>query len=194
MIKNIAIIAIMLGFVASVVFLDVPIIQNVLSSQKEIENKEQTLIEKEAFIKTIEGLIEKYENSKEVFKNLDIILPGDSDVPNLIVQIEAMVNQSGMKMSDIDIATADQKELSKASAARNKGDTSQEKVVSDYKIIAVDLMVNGDYIAFKKFLQTIEENMRLMNIESITFSQESQQSSGSTFEFNVILNTYYYAN
>lgn len=194
MIKNIIIILIMLGFVASVIFLDVPIIQSVLNTRKEVESKQQALSEKEIFIKNIERLIQKYKGSEDVLKNLDIILPEDSDVPNLIVQIEAIANQSGVNIVNIGISISDEKGESKAAAARSGASASQVKSVTDYKTIIVDLEVEGDYATLKSFLQVTEANMRLMNIESIEFSQKSQQDSGSVFTFNVVLNTYYYAN
>jgi len=194
MTKNLIFIVITLGLIASIIFLDVPIVQGVLNMRKEITNKQETLIKKEALIKTIEKLIDKYKNSEGVLKKLDDILPGDSDVPNLIVQIEAIAKESGMSMSDVGIAVSDQTEASKAEAVRSGGSANQEKVSVDYQAVAIDLRMSGDYAALKRFLQAVEENMRLMDIESITFSTKSREGAGSTFEFEVVLNTYYYIN
>lgn len=194
MTKNLIFIVITLGLVASIIFLDVPIIQSVLNVRKEITAKQEELVKKEALIKTIEKLIDKYKSSEEILKKLDYILPGDSDVPNLIVQIDAIAKESGMNVGNVDIVVSDQKGTSKAEAARSGGTTNQEKTAVDYKVVTIGLEMSGDYTALKKFLQTVEENIRLIDIESITLSTKSQEGTGSVFEFNVVLNTYYYTN
>jgi Tfp pilus assembly protein PilO len=192
MIKNLITIVIILAFVVVVVFLDIPIVQGVLNSRKDIVSNQNLLSERENFIKTIESLIDKYKNNEEVLKNLDNILPGDSDVPDLLVQIEAMANAGGMVVKDVNITVVDDKEASKAAAART-GAVAQEKAPSNYKTISIDLTATGDYSALKKFLQAIEENMRLIDVDSISFSGKTQGSS-SLFDFNITLMTYYYTN
>lgn len=192
MTKNLITIVIILAFVAVVIFLDIPIVQSVLNSRKDIVSNQNLLSERESFIKTIENLIDKYKNNEEVLKNLDNILPGDSDVPDLLVQIEALANAGGIVVKDVNIAVVDDKEASKAAAARTGG-VAQEKVPSNYKTISIDLTATGDYSALKKFLQAIEENMRLIDVDSISFSGKTQGSS-SLFDFNITLRTYYYTN
>jgi Tfp pilus assembly protein PilO len=110
----------------------------------------------------------------------------------LLVQIEALANAGGMVVNDINIIVIDEKETSKAEAVRS-GEAVQEKAPVDYKVVTVDLMMSGDYSAVKKFLQAIEDNMRLIDVESILLSTRTQ-GIGSLFDFNVVLKTYYYAN
>jgi Tfp pilus assembly protein PilO len=194
MVKNIIVIVIALGFIGSIVFLDVPMIQGVLASKKEVENKQILFSEKEAFIKTVERLITKYKNNEEALNKLDVILPTDSDVPNLLVEMEALANEAGSAINDINILVTDDKGTSKAETARTGGEVSSEKTSVDYKIVRVDLTISGDYNALKKFLQAAEENMRLIDVESITFSNKTQDKSMPLFDFNVVLKTYYYIN
>ena len=190
--KNLIIVVVILAFVAIVIFLDVPMVQSVLSSKKEIENNQTLLNEKQDFIKIVENLMNKYKSSEEVLKNLDNILPNDSDVPDLLVQIEALANDGGVVLKDVNISTVDDKGVSKAEAVRT-GDTTQEKTPSSYKTVTVDLIGTGDYNALRKFLQAIGENMRLIDVDSIVLSGKTQ-GLGSLFDFEIILKTYYYTN
>jgi Tfp pilus assembly protein PilO len=194
MTKNLIFIVITLGLVASIIFLDVPIVQGVLNMRKEITVKQEELVKKEAFIKTIEKLIDKYKNSEESLKKLDDILPGDSDVPNLIVQIEAIAKESGMSVGGVNIAVSNQEGASKAETVRSGGSAGQEKVVVDYQVVTINLKMSGNYATLKAFLRAVEENMRLIDIESIAFSTKSREIIGSTFEFDMVLSTYYYIN
>ena len=190
--KNLIIVVVILAFVAIVIFLDVPMVQSVLSSKKEIENNQTLLNERQDFIKIVENLMNKYKSSEEVLKNLDNILPNDSDVPDLLVQIEALANDGGVVLKDVNVSTVDDKGVSKAEAVRT-GDTTQEKTPSSYKTVTVDLIGTGDYNALRKFLQAIEENMRLIDVDSIVLSGKTQ-GLGSLFDFDIILKTYYYTN
>ena len=173
------------------VFLDVPMVQGILNSRGEVKSKQTALLEKEAFIKTIEGLIEKYKTNQEILKNLDVILPGDSDVPNLLVELEALAKAGGMMISDIKIASVETKSSSRADTAGGEG-VVQKQASVNYQVIAITLVVKGDYAAFKNFLQAIETNIRLVDLESADFNATSE-GAASLFDFNVVLKTYYYA-
>ncbi len=178
MIKNIFIIILTLGFIGSVIFLDVPMVQNVLGIKKDIETQQKLLSEKNDFIQTVEKLAEKYKGNEDVFKQLNFILPNDEDVPNLIVQLEALANGSGIILSDITFAKEEE----------------TEKELLDYKTISVDLRLSGSYESFKNFLATVENNMRLTDVDSINFQAKTDGGSSAPFDFDVILKTYYQIN
>lgn len=192
MIKNLIIIAVILGFFASVVFLDVPMVQGILSFRQEIKTKQQQLIEKEDLIRTVEALMEKYKDNEEILKNLDVILPEESNIPDLLVQLEALANAGGMVISDTKISTLEAKKTSKAETATT-GEAAQEKT-ADYKTVTIGLVMSGDYSSMKNFLQVVEKNMRLIDVDSIIFSGQSEGGTKSLFDFDIVLKTYYYAN
>jgi len=176
MIKNIFIGVFIVIIVGSIIFLDVPTFQNISEFKTQIGTQQKTLDEEKMFISRVQTLIEEYDLNQEIFKKLDYILPVDSDVPNLIVQLESLTKDNGIILNDIQISSV----------------VMGDKTVN-YGTIAISLKLSGDYRAFKNFLQATENNIRLADIDSINLA--SKEDSGIfTFEYEVNLNTYYQVN
>jgi len=189
MTKNIIITISILGFIAAVVLLDMPAVQKVLDLRKSIKDEQGLLNEKKDFIDRVEKLIGTYQDNKETLKNIDSIMPSDSDTPNLIVQLEAVAAGSGVLLSDLNFTIVEEKKGSEKAQEVRSG-AIQEQAPKDYNTVSVDMKMTGDYLSFDKFLKTVEENMRLLDIESINFAPKLI-GAVSGFEFEVVLKTYY---
>lgn len=185
MIKNIFILILILGFIAIVIFLDVPQIQGVLDLRKSVKNEKEIFLEKQDILAKVEKLGEDYKANEENFKKVNYILPSGQDIPNLIVQLEALAFEGGMILESFDLSITEEKAVSRAAEVR----TQEEVQVRDYQTLSIDLKLTGSYTGFEKFLKALEENIRLMDIESITLSPQSEVSS--VFNFNIIVKTYY---
>lgn len=186
MIKNIIIFILIFGFIGAVVFLDIPGVQEILKTKKQIEIEENLLLERQDLLAKIERLKDDYEENNENFKRVSYILPSTQDIPSLIVQLEALALEGGLILENIEIFTAEQQQIS--SRRRIPG---QEQVSSkNYKILNINLSLTGDYSALKNLLTALEENIRLMDINSIAFSSQSTEEI-QFFDFNLSLQTYY---
>jgi len=186
MIRNIIIITIILGFIAVVVFLDIPGVQNVLAKRKEIKDQQQVLLDKQDLLLRVEKLTRLYEENKENVEKTNYILPSSEEVPNLIVQLEALAFEQGLVLGKVDLETP-----------TGQGITleGEQKPVQDYEIMNVNMELTGTYEGLKSFLKAAEENIRLMDIKSISFKAGQEAEEGAEgpqiFDFSVILNTYY---
>ena len=174
MIKNIIIIILILGFVAVVVFLDVPRVQSVLNLKKDINIQKQIFIETQELASKIENLTKSSQENKESVEKTNYILPDSEDIPNLIVQLEALAFEQGLILEKIEFTLIKQ----------------ESENIKDYQTLSVNMRLIGSYPALKNFLKAAEENMRLMDISSINFSTPSEESL-QIFEFDLSLNTYY---
>lgn len=185
MFKNIVVIILLLGFVGIVIFLDVPRVQEILDLRRKVESQEQALLQKEELMAKVERLKDKYEDNEESLKKVNYILPSEKKIPSLIVQIEAMTLEAGLILEKIEFSVASQDKTTKVR-------TPAQENIGDYKTLRIDLDLIGDYLAFKNFLELIEENIRLMDIDSINFSPNySEEGELLLFDFNTTLITYY---
>lgn len=190
MIKNIIIGILILGFIASIIFLDVPWAQKMLNLRKKLANERKSLQEQQDFIAKIEKLTQSYKDNTEVLKNIDYIMTNDVDAPGLIVQLEALAGGSGMLLSNINFALSEESIGSEKAKEVRSGEIKTEQASKQYNIVNINAKMTGDYLAFNRFLQLVEENLRLLDIESITFAPH-QTSGASNFEFDVNLRAYY---
>lgn len=190
MIKNIVIFILLLIFVAVVVFLDLPRIQNILDLRIKIDSEKEKLSEKQLLLAKIEKLEKKYEEAEESLKKVNYILPSSQEIPNLIVQLEALALEGGLVLESIQFSEV--KEVTQARAEAVRTATKETQSV-DYKILSIELSLKGTYSAFKNFLKLVEENIRLMDINSISLSPESleEEMEAPIFDLNIKINTYY---
>jgi Tfp pilus assembly protein PilO len=177
MTKNIIIIILILAFIGVIVFLDVPGVQGVLDLRREIQIEEQKFSDKQELLIKMEELNQVYEENLEGAGKVAYIIPSGKDLPNLIVQLESVVFGSGLVLEEIN--------FSETSSDQSEGQTKPV----NYKILSVSLRLIGSYASFEGFLQTIEENMRLLDIMSIEFSPQTEGTD--LFNFDVEIRGYY---
>ena len=194
MIKNLIFLFLILGFVAIVIFFDIPAVREVLNLKKTLSEQTKILGDKQEFLIKLEKLIKNYEDNKKDAEKINYALPLGKEMPNLIVQFEALGAEGGMTIEQIEFSSVEDQAISKAKIVRTEtGEGVAQQTgesTKDYKTIAVNLKMSGDYYAFKNFLVAVEKNIRLMNIETINFTHLSSWGS-QLFNFEVSLKTYY---
>lgn len=99
--------------------------------------------------------------SPEVSEKINRLLPKGRDVPRLLVELEALANETGLLLKDIGVS---------------EGKTDDIKQFPN-GVKPVDLVITvsaGDYATLKRFLDAVEKNVRLLNVKSFTFSKGLQ--------------------
>ena len=152
------------------IFLDIPTVQKILDFKKEIKIQNNLFNDKQALLEKVEKLRDSYQTNEETLKKLEYILPDGQDVPNLIVQVEAFAVESGLSLKKIDFLASKDKE---------------------YQILTINLGLSGSYFAFKSFLKIVEDNIRLMDMQTVNFSPKSGAQT-SDIDFEITLRAYYY--
>ena len=178
--KNIIVLISILIFVAILLLLDLPAYNKVVFFRSEIKNYQNFLKEKEELLVKVNQLKQSYESRKDEIDKAYYVLPLEKDIPNLIVQFEALVSENGLVLESINF---------KEAAAKTTA--TGEKIVKGYKTLDVSLKAGGSYQSFVAFLQALEFNIRLMDIKSIDFSAAQTGDESSLFTFDISLEVYY---
>jgi Tfp pilus assembly protein PilO len=125
-------------------------------------------------------------------KKIDYLVPNNPDIPNLIVQIEALTQENGMSLDAVDFRILETKTTGKAEELRSGETGTAEKPVQNYHLLDINIRISGDYPAFKNFLKEIENNIRLFDLQSVGFiSATSKEGETGKFEFDINLQAYY---
>ena len=172
---------------AGVYFLVVPEINKARQITKEFlptKAKELELLDQyDAKIVALENLSAQAESqnsrSMELLKQ---VLPSTSNVPELIAQLEALTKKSGFFMGNLSISESIASPTKKATTGKN------QTVDSNLRSINISLsLTGGEYASFKALLDNIEKNVRLLDINSISFSVNEGVAGG----YLLNLKTYY---
>lgn len=131
--------------------------------------------------KTRDGLVGQYKEIKETDRDrLVRLLPSTINNIELILEIEKIANLHGMPVGDI--------KFDSTNIVTNKDDSNKSETVAvaesnpsdylSYGIFPVEFTIEGRYDTFISFLKDLENNLRLVDVKSISFSVPA--SSGSS--------------
>ena len=132
-------------------------------------------------IKDLETLVSNIDS--QYGRSLDLlrqVLPTQANVPELIAQVDALTRKSGFEMNSIDITESSAASLIKNNPAINS---------SPLRLVNINLSVSGgSYPNFKILLDNIEKNIRLLDLNSVSFAGGTSEIVNYTLN----LRTYYF--
>lgn len=129
-------------------------------------------------------LIEKQNNfSSADLRKLEKLIPENSDNVKLILELQKIAAQY-----DLEIQSA-------STEKEEDGGTTQTQVKNfdiqtrDYGVINMDFTVTGSYENFVSFLESLEQNLRITDLQTLDFGAQNEQTGA--YEFSISLKTYW---
>lgn len=121
----------------------------------------------------LEGFLTSYRRSLESQPKVDRALPAeDLELPIILTLLEDLAQTSGMKVGSINGKEASEIKSSDSNSV---------------SYIDFDVQVQGTYEGFKNFLLLIEQNLRISDVQSVTFQVEE----GLNIKFSLVVRMYY---
>jgi hypothetical protein len=118
-------------------------------------------------------------------ENINLILPNVNDLPNLIVQLEALAKQTKFNLQGI--AISEKSDTGKAVDTRpgSKTSTIAKELPGGVRVLKITITLDGgNYTRLKEFLQAAQSAWRLLEVNSISFARDGS--------YAVELSAYYY--
>ena len=97
--------------------------------------------------------------TEENLKKLEVFLPDSVDNVALILDLDAIASRFGLKISNLDVATE---------RVNTSAQGALSTATNPVGAINLSLSVTGSYTAFQSFLQSIEKNTRILDVQDIT--------------------------
>ena len=169
-------------------FYIIPVYDEIKQLGAEKMENEETLFIKQQTVENIKNakrefnLIGEKKNNKVFY-----ILPKTSEFPNLIVQLEALAIENGMFFEDIifegkeggDSESGNVKSAKKTVSYNSGKEKAEEEESSENSVkieeILIDIKVSGSYESFMSYIKSVEENVRILDIDSIEFSSDYEE-------------------
>lgn len=150
-------------------------IDNVAILRPQVSEKEQLVLSKEKELKDLAEIETLYNQAKRRIEDIPHILPKGDQIPELLIQLDALAKESGLGMTSISITPG----------AEEEG--------ALYKTLNISVAVTGSYDNLKKYLDKVEKNMRIMDVTSIDFSATPVVPEGpvDVFSYTINIKTYY---
>ncbi len=150
--------------------------------QNDLKATEDQIASREVRKLQLEKTIESYEKNAQDFKELDTILPSDKNIPELLYQLESIARkESGVAFKGVSI-----NELGTEAAASKANSSAFSK-------LSLTVQIEGTYPSLKKYISSLEKNMRIADITSLQFSRTSRpgEDAPELFDFKIGMIVYY---
>jgi Tfp pilus assembly protein PilO len=162
---------------------DVGVLRSVESAYNQALNNSQQLL------KVRSDLMVKYNNLTGTDRDrLNKLMPNTVDNIRLIIDTQNIALTHGMTLKDIKYDARAQSTATSAAASQ----TSPSQVAAnqkDYGTFELEFSVTGSYQNFLAFLGDIEQSLRLVDVESVTF--QAPEAGSSAMKYVVRIRTYW---
>jgi len=127
----------------------------------------------------------KYKTSYEKLEKEDIekvnkIYPSLEDVEELFTELAVLVKKNGLLLNSIELKKFEEKNVQKT-AAKKEDNAQKEGAISelsdDIGVVDINLSISGvNYKSLKNILRTFENNLRILDIQSLSFQSGNSLS------------------
>lgn len=190
--KKVIIIFVNLILVVVLVFiLAQPLWNSVRSLKIEVVKQKQEVGRLENLLVKVQKLEQEYQEIGLDVEKISLALPQERDIPYLIAQFETLASSNGLLLESIKLS-----DPSRNQGRKGRSEEKKEGLTAIFPYLSFDLKLNGSYDGIKGYLESLENNVRLMDVKVIDFNQEqSKEETGlaslSIFKFNLKLIVYY---
>ncbi len=148
-------------------------------------DKEGEYFIQQSYLGKLNGLKDAYQNiNPEDKRKIDIVLPEKVEIEEFFSNMEALVLRNGLILTSLQIKSKELEFKKNKITSKNKNAENNDLFEEIGKIQITINIIGTDYDGLKSLLQIIESNLRLMDIENIRWSPDSNST-------NLQLVTYY---
>ncbi len=155
-------------------FSSVSILRDEAALRKDEAEKERQVLEK---IKSLSGAVDSRQSE---VKRLEAAIPNSESKPELISIMENLASQNGLGL----IAISAELLPDDPKSRKERVDNILQGAL--LKTLKLDLKLTGNYEAFKSWLDAVENNLRIFDIQNISFSVKENSGSQNQIEASKI--------
>ncbi len=183
-----------LGSILLAVFVIWPLVSSIIALRDNIQEQEKEMAAIQELINKTNQLSQEYQSMSDEINMFFMALPEKKNVSYLLVQFESLVGRNGLLLESVKLGQDGGKDLGMAETGIPLEDSPSQK--RSFVSIPVNVSVTGSYSAFKGFLADLEKNIRVMDVETISFTQkgqsgESEASALNTFKYDLKIKIYH---
>lgn len=166
----------------------------VVNKLRGTEAAKRTLLESQTVIlNDIKALLTKYQGAISIQKTVSLALPQRDDTHLLYYQLLNLPKQANLSLDSLGVSAAGTPLRQGASRGRTTS------ILPHVGTVKVNISVKGSYEDFLRFLQLLETNIRILDVESFTVSpqaartrvSEGQAPAPETYTYSLAVAAYY---
>ena len=172
-----------------------PLYTEIQEKRLEMASYNEALDNSKALENERDNLTKKYNTiSQENLSRIEKFLPENIDNIRLILEIEKIASPYGMALKDVKYDTV-LKDSAQTGTIQGGG-LGKQVSNKDYGTWNLEFSTTGSYNNFLNFTRDLENNLRIVDISSISFSSSGETKLGSqeVYKYNFKIKTYWLKN
>jgi len=172
------------------VFID-PLWSSIKILKIEITKQEQEVKNIEILLTKVQELEQDYQEMGINMENVSLALPKEKDIPYLMNQFETLASNNGLLLESMMFDREINRETENVSSRERRISGQSDDVISPFPYLSLSLVLNGSYDGLKGYLESLGNNIRLMDVRVIDFKREEESLGFSIFKFTLGVIVYY---
>lgn len=148
----------------------------------EVASKQKLYVVQQNAVNQVQSLIAKFQNSASLQKTVSLIIPDNPNITDALNQLNV-------------IAVNNQVQIANLSVKPSNLESANQALVKRVGVLSVSIDATGSYAGLKGFLQSIETNVRLANVQGFDFAppqgSQAQQVSRDIYSLKLDVDLYY---
>lgn len=161
----------------------VPEYESVNVLRGELSARSQIFDEKSAIISRVRDLIAQYQGTARIQDTISLTLPKEENSAAITQQLSGIAGATGVIMQSMAI---------QSQALRPSSNSNGSENVKAIGVTEINLRLFGSYESIKAFIQSVETNIRLMDVVSFR-AEVPSRATPTAMNYNVVINAYYQA-
>lgn len=144
-----------------------------------LEAKSKILAETQNTIAAADNLKLEYQKDEKIIDSLSLALPEDEAISSLLAQLNALSRGSGLAIQSLGVIYLPIKPVAEKSS-----------LVKGLGTLRLSLKLSGSYASFKEFSQGLENNLRIMDSQTVKIEHVAKPEQ-NLFNYEMNIDTYY---
>ena len=167
--------------------------QNIGKLKSQVAAYDQALNNSKELLKVRNDLTDKYNNmSNSDRDHLTKLMPDNVDNIRLVIDIQNIALKYGMNPKDIKYDARAGHSTTTAGSTVGATPTDLANDQKDYSTFELEFSVTGTYPNFLLFLKDLEQSLRLVDVESISF--QAPDAGANSTKYGIRIKTYWLKN
>lgn len=155
----------------------------VISRQNFVQNQQ-------AAISLVKNSIASYKGEGQLQDIVSLALPLDPDLAGAFAQITSLIQNNRLALQGITVSLPVMQTISTQSLPGKTGAAFSSTILKPFGVVTFQIRLIGSYEDFKAFLKNLQSNIRIFDIQKISF-QSAAKSDQNLYVYDVTVNTYY---
>lgn len=172
----------LIAALAVYVILVAPEYERINVMRGELAARSQVFEEKNSIISRVKDLIAQYQGTARIQDTISFTLPKQENAAAITQQLSGIASVTGVIIQSMSL----QPQALRPTRATGGGESVKAVGVSE-----INLRLVGSYESVKTFVQSVETNIRLMDVVSFRAEVPSRATPGTPITYNLVINAYY---